>query len=97
MVDLEKLNNTFKDVTFKENTHQYLIKGKLAKYSVTQLLHEYQKPFEARVYAANVAKRDGFSVEEVLERWNFEKEYSCHKGTVLHSYAEHYLLNKKSY
>lgn len=92
LIDLE---TPFKDVKFSEKDHTYKINEEPAKYSVTKLLHKYQKEFPEEVIAKNIAKRDGISVEDVLEKWNFQRDYANHKGTEFHLYIENFLMRKK--
>jgi ATP-dependent exoDNAse (exonuclease V) beta subunit len=93
--DLIQLEQAFREIRFVEKDHSYKINGQLAEYSVTRLLKKYQKPFDSKYFAAKVARRDGMTVEEVLELWDFKKEYSCHKGTSFHSYAENFFHRKQ--
>ena len=93
--DLEKLEDAFKDILFVESNHTYTFNGQPAKSSVTQLLKYYQKPFDAPFFAKRTALKNGMSEQEVLDMWEFNKNYSCHKGTSFHSFAENYLHRKQ--
>ena len=90
----DSLLNKFDQVYFKEKEHSYLIKGKIAQYSATKLLKKWTPEFQAEKIANIVAKKQGFLPEDLLEKWDFEREYSCYKGTILHLYIENFLERK---
>lgn len=93
---LIKLENSFSNILFFEKDHKYTINGNPAKMSVSQLIKKFEKPFEANVIAEMVAKRDGFSVEEVLSQWDFARDYSCHKGSEFHKFVENFFNRKQT-
>jgi ATP-dependent exoDNAse (exonuclease V) beta subunit len=94
---LEKLNfnsliileEAFSDIKFFEKDHHYEINGKKAEMSVSQLINKYDKPFDKNI-AHRVAKRDGKLVEDVLWEWEYNKDYSCHKGNEFHLMVEEF-------
>ena len=90
-----KLENSFSNILFFEKNHKYTIDGEPAKISVSQLIKKYEKPFESDIIAEAVAKRDGFTVEEVLSQWDFARDYSCHKGSEFHKFVENYFNRKQ--
>jgi hypothetical protein len=92
---LVSLENSFSDILFFEKDHKYTISGEPAKMSVSQLIKKYEKPFDSEKAASFVAQRDGFTVEEILNQWEFAKDYSCHKGSEFHKYVENYFNRKK--
>lgn len=94
--DLVVLEKSFEGVFFSEKDHSYVINGAPAKFSVTQLLKKYEKPFEAEKLAAIVAKKQGVMKNDVLHLWEFKKEYACLKGTLFHLYVENFLQKKKA-
>lgn len=93
--ELAKIEIVFKDVQFIENDHLYKINGEEARSSVTRLLKKYQKPFDSEFFAKKTAARDGVDVSDVLELWDFKKEYACHKGSTFHGYVENFLQRKR--
>jgi hypothetical protein len=94
--DLVTLEKSFEGIVFSEKDHSYLINNELATYSVTQILKKYDKPFESRKMASIVAKRQGVLVEDILNLWEFKKEFACLKGTLFHLYVENFLQKKKN-
>lgn len=93
---LVSLENSFSDILFLEKNHKYTINGEPAKMSVSQLIKNYEKPFDSEKAASFVAQRDGFTVEEILDQWEFAKDYSCHKGSEFHKYVENYFNRKQT-
>lgn len=94
--DLVTLEKSFEEVFFSEKDHSYQINGCPARFSVTQLLKKYEKPFEAQKLASIVAKKQGVTTSDVLHLWEFKKEFACLKGTLFHLYVENFLQKKKS-
>lgn len=92
---LIELENAFSNIVFLEKNHTYKIDGKLAKMSVSGLIKKYEKPFDSYKIAKTVADRDGFSVEQILEQWDFTRDYSCHKGSEFHKFVENFLARKQ--
>jgi ATP-dependent exoDNAse (exonuclease V) beta subunit len=96
MIDiLIKINEAFSDIVFLEKNHSYKIASIPAKCSVSQLIKKYEKPFESEKLAKNVAEKQGFSVEDILEQWDFSRDYSCHKGSEFHKFVENFLERKQ--
>jgi ATP-dependent exoDNAse (exonuclease V) beta subunit len=89
------LNENFSNIKFFEKDHKYTIDDVLAKTSVSGLIKTYEKGFDSTGIAKIVARRDGRSVSEVLEEWNFKRDYSCHKGSEFHLFVENFLERKK--
>lgn len=94
--DLVELEKSFEHVVFSEKDHSYVINGNKSKSSVTQTIKKYVQPFEKEKLAKITASKQGVTVLDVLELWDFKREYACHKGTMLHSYIETFLQRKKS-
>jgi ATP-dependent exoDNAse (exonuclease V) beta subunit len=92
---LVSLENSFSDIIFLEKNHKYTIAGEPAKMSVSQLIKNYEKPFDSQKAASFVAQRDGFTVEEILNQWEFAKDYSCHKGSEFHKYVENFFNRRQ--
>jgi ATP-dependent exoDNAse (exonuclease V) beta subunit len=89
------LNECFSDIKFYERDHKYTINEKLANGSVSAVIKEYEKGFDASGTAQRIAKREGKTTSEVLEEWDFKKEYACHKGSEFHLFVENFLERKK--
>ena len=83
------LEEAFSSIKFFEKDHHYEIDGKRAAMSVSQLISKYEKPFDNSI-AHRVAKRDGKLVEDVLWQWEYNKDYSCHKGNEFHLMVEEF-------
>lgn len=80
------------EVKFDEPTHTYRNTQTGEIYtSATQLISKFKKPFDSKFHAERVAKREGVSVEMVLESWEYEKNKSIVKGKNIHSLLENYV------
>ena len=94
--DLIHLEESFSKIVFLEKNHTYKISNNLAKYSVSGLIKKFEKPFDSKKIASIVAKKQGSSIEEVLEQWDFSRDYSCHKGSEFHKFVENFLARKQT-
>jgi len=100
--NLVLLEDAFSDIKFFDKGHYYEINGEPALMSVSQIISKYETPFEKEKIAQRVANRDGKTVSEVLEGWEWNKNYSCHKGSEFHFIVESFFqrkvvpINKKS-
>ena len=59
--------------------------------SVTRVIHHYKKKFDGDAIAAKIAKREGVSKEDILNRWKKDNDKSKDYGTELHAVLEKYL------
>lgn len=89
-----ELENSFSNIKFFDKDHRYEIDGKPALMSVSQLISKYEKPFEKNKMAERVAKREGVLLEDIVQRWDWNKEYSCYKGSEFHSIVENFYQRK---
>jgi ATP-dependent exoDNAse (exonuclease V) beta subunit len=94
--DLVVLERCFEGVVFSERDHSYFIDGEKAKCSVTQAIKRYEEEFKEKKIANIVAKKQGVLVEDILNLWEFKREYACLKGTMFHLYVENFLQRKKT-
>lgn len=94
--DIYNLESSFSDIVFIEHDHTYEIDGKKANCSVTKLLSKYTKPFDSDKMASIVAQKQGIDVSEVINLWDFKKDYANYKGTEFHKYVENFLSRKKT-
>lgn len=93
---LIELYDAFSGIKFFEKNHRYEVDGEKALMSVSGLISKYEKPFDSKKIAARIANRDNLPIQYILEEWNFNKEYSCHKGSQLHLYIENFLERRHS-
>ena len=89
------LNEAFSDIQFFEKEHKYTINGQQAKKSVSGAIKVYEKPFDSQGIAANVARKNGKTINEVLKEWDYKRDYSCHKGSEFHLFVENFLERRK--
>ncbi|NBO98680.1 MAG: hypothetical protein EBU90_00865 [Proteobacteria bacterium] len=88
---LIELYDSFSSVRFFDKDHSYEIEGQKAITSVSGLIGRYEKPFDTQKVAERVAKKQGVSVKQIIEQWEYNKNYSCHKGSEFHLYVENFL------
>jgi ATP-dependent exoDNAse (exonuclease V) beta subunit len=63
--------------------------------SVTTLIGSYKKPFDSDKWSSIVAKREGVSQKEILNRWKDITVTSQKRGTNIHLVMEEYIKEKK--
>ena len=85
---LKVLKDSFKDFKFYEDGHYYECKGKRVGISVTTFIHEFCNEFDAEGMAEKVANRDGKTIQQVLDEWDYKRDFSCEKGTTCHEFAQ---------
>lgn len=95
MEEFVKLEKAFDHILFVDKDHSYRINGNIAKYSVTKLLKKYEKPFPKDEMAKHVANKKGVLIEDILQEWDYKRDYSSHKGSEFHLFAENYLQRRQ--
>lgn len=85
---LNELNKAFKDFVFFEEDHHYEYKGQRVDVSVTRLIEEYTNEFDSQMIAEKVAIKEGKSVQEVLDEWEYKNKFACEKGSTCHEFAQ---------
>ena len=96
---IKKELKKFDKYKFYEEPHVYTYidedgKESEISISVTSLIEEYTNPFDQDMVALRKAKKEGISKEELLEKWQFENNLACFKGTVTHAYNEYLWKNE---
>lgn len=87
------MKTNFDDIVFNRAGHTYTLNGQELT-SVTRLISRLKPPFEAESAAANVAHRDGRSVQSVLDQWERKRQAALEHGTRLHQYIERRLTGQ---
>lgn len=75
-------------ITFEEDPHTYIDDAGRSYKSVTSLIHDYFPQFDAEKNAARVAKREGKTVPEILQKWADAGADACEYGTRVHENCE---------
>lgn len=73
-------------VTLDELTHTYTDKDGRNYLSATKFIGRFYKPFDANEVAGYVAKSEGVTRQEILDRWNAQTE----RGTIIHKAIERF-------
>lgn len=63
--------------------------------SVTSLIEEYTQEFDKESMAEIKARRECTTKEEILDKWKYDNDFACIKGTITHVYNEYLWQNKK--
>ena len=84
----------FKEVVFDEKTHTYKANNTKFKYSVSQYIHKFSKPFDSETVASYVALKQGVSKQSVLNQWESVKDEACTLGTNTHLFGELYPFDR---
>jgi hypothetical protein len=82
-------------ITFKEDTHQYFDLDGIEYKSMSRVLNSIKIPFDEKIVSKFVAKRDGLTQEEVLNKWKSIGDHSREFGTKIHNALEDYVNAKK--
>lgn len=93
--NIVELETKFSDIVFYDHDHSYRINGEPIGQSVSRVIKKYETPFDKDKLSQIVAKRQGILVEDVIQLWDFKREYACEKGTLIHGYIENFLFRKR--
>ena len=85
---LKELNKAFGDFKFYEENHTYTYKDKPISIGATGLIEQYTQDFDVETVAERVAEKQGISVQEVLDEWEYKNKFACTKGSTCHEYAQ---------
>jgi len=100
------LVDTFNELIFKEDTHQYFIHGNELK-SVSNVTHMFKPKFDSKTKAIETAKRNfnnprskyyKMTSDQILESWNTIRDNACDSGTNVHEFGEScfwYMIGKQ--
>jgi len=88
-----KLKKPFKDVSFFEEDHKYVIKGQEDKpiKSVSSLLKYFYEEFNTTMMAKKYGDSRGLDPDDVLKAWSGEGVISTTHGTKVHLFGENYV------
>lgn len=92
-MNIHKELSVFKKVKYHDEPHVYYV-GEQKLISGTAFIGLYKDKFDSEKMAEKTAKKRGVSVDEVLAEWDFKGGISRTKGTLVHTFAENYWLNK---
>lgn len=92
---MEKTINLQQDekLIFDPKPHRYTYEGKPLT-SVSRILGKLAQPFDKNI-AVFVAKKEGVTTEEILRKWDYERDRSIEIGNYIHENMESYF--KKGY
>lgn len=91
---IENINNYFNDVSFEEATHKYKVNNNELTHSVSDIIKQYSKPFDANKISVFTAKKRQVEKQIILDEWEQLKNESIKIGKSAHKFAEDYFNNK---
>ncbi len=84
--------NKFAQIDFNKELHQYSL-GSSSLTSVTKLLSNFKKPFEAEYWAKLKAQETGKDFSQIIAEWNAKRDTAQLRGSNFHRYIESRLNN----
>ena len=75
------------EITFNPADHTYWCDG-IQLTSVTAKIKSITPPFDRDTIAARCARREGKTVDQILDEWEAKGALARDRGTLIHSYAE---------
>ncbi len=94
MEKLNKILSPFKDLSFKDESHKYFVKGSSLKYSVSSLISNFYRHFDPNSVAPFSAAKAGITTEEMLNQWAKINQESRDRGHRVHNFGELYQFNR---
>lgn len=89
-----QIEEYFKGLEFNEGAHIYSYDSKPLSISVSGLIKDYYKEFDAYSISASIAKRDGVTQESVLAEWKEAADLGCSIGNKTHLFGEYFPWDK---
>ena len=89
------ITDFFKELVFKESTHEYFLNSNSVSISVSGIVHKFVIPFDIEGKSYSTAKKMCLSQEEIKEQWKKKAEDACTQGTKVHKFAEQYTFNRQ--
>lgn len=91
---LTKIQQPFSKLSFEEEKHRYYVDNQPIKISVSGLISQFYKHFNAKQVAPYSAAKMGISTEEVLAHWAAINQESRDRGHRVHAFGEVYQFNR---
>lgn len=83
----------FKNIKYYDEPHKYFI-GEQELTSGTTFIGQFKNKFDAPMMAKVSGKKKGIDPEVLLAEWDYKRDFSSIKGTMVHNFAENYWGNK---
>lgn len=86
----EKINSSFNDIVFKEDTHQYFLPKANNKelLSVSTMTHRFVPKVDWDEVCLNTANKIGVDFDKLKESWAYNNVKATNSGTHAHEYGE---------
>lgn len=83
----------FDEIKFNAKNHTYFLHGKKLT-SVTQVIKQFQEPFDRDGISARMAARQGVPQEDILAEWDAKGEAARELGTRVHQHIQDTITGK---
>lgn len=95
MTGLEILNelNKFSHIKYFDEPHKYF-EGEHELVSATTFIGKFKPKFDTQNIAEEYASKRGLNVDDVISDWDYKRDRSTIKGSLVHDYAENFWMNK---
>jgi len=91
---LQKIQEPFNKLSFKEKEHKYFVEGTPINKSVSALIGDFYQHFNANAVAPYSAAKAGVSTEEILKQWADINQESRDRGHRVHNFGELYQFDR---
>ena len=95
MVTSDEILKFFGDLTFEPEIHIYHVNGVPTTGSVSSLVKNFYKPFDANNKSLELSIRNKTSQEEILKSWEEVGEVAKMKGNKAHLFGELFPFNRE--
>lgn len=85
----EMLFSKFGNIVFEEIPHRYTING-LEYTPVSNIISQYENPFDEKKVSKGYAERNGLKQEDVLKSWKWTNRCAVTLGSRAHEFGESY-------
>jgi hypothetical protein len=83
----------FSHIKYYDEPHRYFI-GEQELTSGTTFVGLFKPKFDTEKMVVQSAKKKGVDPVDLLAEWDYKREFAGMKGTLVHSFAENYWMNK---
>lgn len=83
----------FNNIKYVDSTHEYFYND-VPQCSVTTFIGKYKPHFDTEKEALKYATKHKLNYDDVVESWDYAREYASLKGKTFHSYVENWYQNR---
>lgn len=83
----------FSGIKYIDSSHEYFYNS-IPQCSVTTFIGKFKPKFDTEKEAQKYSIKHGLKYEDVIESWDYAREYASLKGKTFHSYVEYWYNNR---